>query len=91
MLRSGGFLVSCNWYAFDQLLEPRQDWVGSRHGEAVLTFLLVSCVVWKGRQRLKTREGESEIITKYSPTTPVMRAGNISDTKQTLVVSAVLT
>jgi hypothetical protein len=62
-LRHGGFFVACDWYAFDQLPEPRQEWIGSRHGDVVLTFFLMSCGVWKGRQHLKTREGGNGIIT----------------------------
>jgi len=25
LLRSGSFFVACDWYAFDELLEPRQE------------------------------------------------------------------
>lgn len=49
LLRSGGFFVARNRYAFDQLLEPRHQWIGSCHDETVLTFLLVVLGVWKGR------------------------------------------
>jgi hypothetical protein len=66
-LRRGGFLVACDCYAFNQFPEPRQKWIGSRHGDAVLTFFLISCVVWKGRQLLKMKEGGIGVITTYSP------------------------
>ena len=47
-LRSGGFFVACDWYAFDQLPEPRQKWIGSRHSDAVLDFFS-RCLVLYGK------------------------------------------
>jgi hypothetical protein len=88
-LRRGGFLVACDWYAFNQFPEPRQKWIGSRHGDAVLTFFLdVLCCM----ERATTSQNERRRHRRYNnilTSNPVMGAGNISDTK--LVVSAVLT
>jgi hypothetical protein len=90
-LRRGGFLVACDWYAFNQFPEPRQKWIGSRHGDAVLTFFLdfLCCM-----ERATTSQNERRRHLRYNnilTSNPVMGAGNISDTKRTLVVSAVLT